>query len=310
MHARILRYFTTVAELGTIRQAARRLHVSASAINRQILNLEDLLGAPVFERRRTGMHLTAAGEIVFRHCRSTLRDFARMQGEIDAQLGKITGTVRILTLDSMTVQFLPEAITSFHTKHPLVEVDVRSTDPGATIGDVARGEADVGVGFHDRDTAGALVVERIRTPMHVLMHPEHPLAPESIVSLEQCARHALIYQYHSTAVDSILGDEVQALREKSSPVVTSNTLNLTKSLILTGVGIALYTAVGFLDEISEGRIAAVPIDNQRLSELEIALVIPKGRLSTVAATTLVSHLQEELRRFSRELDRVHQKKGD
>ena len=110
MHAPILRYFTTVAELSTIREAWRRLHVSASAINRQILNLEDLIGEPVFERRRTGLHLTEAGEIVFRHCRNTLHDFARMTGEIDARRSRVTGTVQILTLDSMTVQFLPQSM--------------------------------------------------------------------------------------------------------------------------------------------------------------------------------------------------------
>ena len=304
MHAQILKYFTTVAELGTIREAAKRLHVSASAINRQILNLEELIGEPVFERRRTGMILTEAGDIVFRHCRSTLQDFARMQGEIDARRGRVTGTVQILTLDSMTVQFLPQAIARFHAAHPLVEIHVRSTDPGRTFRDLSRGEADMGFGFHDPTKAGVSVVERIRTPVLVLMHPEHALAHETMLSLEQCAHHSLIYQYHSTAVDSILGEEVQALREKSSPVVMSNTLNLMKNLILEGVGIALYTAVGFLDEISEGRIVAVPIDNRRLSELEMALMVPKNRLSTVAAAALTSHLQEQLREFSRELDRV------
>ena len=53
MHAPILRYFTNVADLGTIHEASRRLHISASAIHRQILNLEDLIGEPWFERRRS-----------------------------------------------------------------------------------------------------------------------------------------------------------------------------------------------------------------------------------------------------------------
>ena len=309
MHAPILKYFATVAEVGTIREASRRLHVSASAINRQILNLEERIGEPVFERRRSGLVLTRAGEIALRHCRSTLDDFARMKGAIDARRGQVTGTVQILTLDSMTVQFLPESIATFHAEYPLVEVHVRSADPGTTIRDVSRGEVDIGFGFHDPGTAGATVVERIRTPLHVLMHPDHPLAGESTVTLEQCASHSLIYQYHSTAVDSILGAEVQALRERSSPVVMSNTLALMKSLILSGVGSALYTLVGFLDEISAGRIAAVPIENQRLSQLEIALVVPKHRLSTVAASTLLSHLQKELRALATKLDLVH-RKGD
>lgn len=307
MHAPILRYFTTVAELGTIREASRHLHVSASAINRQILNLEALIGEPVFERRRTGLHLTEAGEVVFRHCRNTLQDFARMTGEIDARRGRVTGMVQILTLDSMTVQFLPQSIASFHADHPLVEVHIRSDDPASTIRAVSRGEADIGFGFHDFETAGVSVVERLRTPLHALMHPDHPLAGESSVTLQQCASHSLIYQYHSTRVDSILGDEVQALRERTSPVVMSNNINLLRNLILSGVGIALYTAVGFLEDISEARIVAVPVGNRRLSQLEIALVVPKNRLSTVAAVTLLTHLQKDLRKFTRKLDHVHRK---
>ena len=144
MHAPILRYFTNVAELGTIREASRRLHVSASAINRQILNLEERIGEPVFERRRSGMHLTEAGEIVLRHFQSTLQDHTRMRNEIDARHGQVTGTVLILTLNSMTVQFLPDSVASFDAEHPLVEVHVRSTDAAITISEVSRGEADIG----------------------------------------------------------------------------------------------------------------------------------------------------------------------
>ena len=144
MHAPILRYFTNVAELGTIREASRRLHVSASAINRQILNLEERIGEPVFERRRSGMHLTEAGEIVLRHFQSTLQDHTRMRNEIDARHGQVTGTVLILTLNSMTVQFLPDSVASFDAEHPLVEVHVRSTDAVITISEVSRGEADIG----------------------------------------------------------------------------------------------------------------------------------------------------------------------
>ena len=49
MHAAVLRYFEAVAEEGSIRRASDRLHISASAVNRQILKLEDHLGTPLFE---------------------------------------------------------------------------------------------------------------------------------------------------------------------------------------------------------------------------------------------------------------------
>ena len=304
MHSQILKYFTTVAELGTIREAAKRLHVSASAVNRQILNLEGRIGEPLFERRRTGMRLTEAGELVYRHSRSTLDDFARMRSALDARRGRLSGTVRVLTVDSLMVHFLPESIASFHAEHPLVKVRVHSADPGAMVSAVSRGEADIGLGFHDPQRAGVDVVERARCPLCVLMRPDHPLARESAVSLDACAPHALIYQYHSSAVASILGPELEALRASSAPVFESDHLEFSKALILRGLGIAFFTPIGFLEELSQGRLVAVPLENRRLSELEIALVVPKNHLGTVAAKALASHLKEELVRFSGRLRRA------
>lgn len=64
--SRFLRYFVVVGRLGSIRKAAEILNVSASAIDRQILNVEADIGIPLFERLPTGLRLTAAGEIMVR----------------------------------------------------------------------------------------------------------------------------------------------------------------------------------------------------------------------------------------------------
>ena len=54
-HLRFLHYIDEVARSGSIRQAAERLHVAASAVNRRLIDIEDELGAPIFERLPRGM---------------------------------------------------------------------------------------------------------------------------------------------------------------------------------------------------------------------------------------------------------------
>ena len=61
LHGRLLRYLDEVARSGSIRKAADRLNVAASAINRQILSLEAELDTPLFERMPGGLRLTASG---------------------------------------------------------------------------------------------------------------------------------------------------------------------------------------------------------------------------------------------------------
>ena len=59
-------------------QGAQRLFVASSAVNRQILKLEEELGAELFDRLPTGMRLNAAGDVVLRRVRTTLHDFERI----------------------------------------------------------------------------------------------------------------------------------------------------------------------------------------------------------------------------------------
>src|SRR6202011_4421010 len=77
MHAAVLRYFDQVARQGSIRRAAESLHVASSAVNRQIIKLEQETGTALFERLRTGVRLTAAGEGLLRHAAEPLTDYDR-----------------------------------------------------------------------------------------------------------------------------------------------------------------------------------------------------------------------------------------
>ncbi|MDP2021345.1 MAG: LysR family transcriptional regulator, partial [Hydrogenophaga sp.] len=64
LHPKALRSVAAVAQLGSVQAAAREVSISASAIDRQILILEEDLGVPLFERLPRGMRLTAAGELL------------------------------------------------------------------------------------------------------------------------------------------------------------------------------------------------------------------------------------------------------
>src|SRR5258708_203932 len=82
-HLRFLRYVDEVARAGSIRKAAEQLHVTASAVNRRVMDLEEELGAPLFERRARGVRLTAAGELFVRYIREQSGDVERMKSQIE-----------------------------------------------------------------------------------------------------------------------------------------------------------------------------------------------------------------------------------
>ena len=298
MHAAVLRYFEAVAEDGSIRRASERLHISPSAVNRQILKLEDYLGTPLFERRPDGMRLTDAGELVLRHARATLHDFARLRGDIDKLRGVVSGSVTITTVDSLNVQFLPETVAEFIAAHPAVQIRVMACDPIETMHAVAQGAADLGLTFSPAWRRGITVLKDVPCPMCAIMAPDHALATRKTLTLDECGTYRLMYQDHSGSMQLFFGEEMEAFKNAHKPVAVSNTLAILKRLLLRGVGIAFYTRLGFAEELASGRLVAVPLEEEPLSTLRLCLIAPSERLPTVAAGAMAEHLREALIRFT------------
>ena len=307
MHAAVLRYFEAVAEAGSIRRASERLHISPSAVDRQILKLEDYFGTPLFERRPNGMRLTDAGQLVLRHSRETLHDFARLRGDIDNLRGIVSGQVTISTLDSLTVHFLPEAVARFVAVHPAVQIRVIALDPVETMHSVAQGNADLGLTFSPARRRGISLLADVPSPMCAIMKPDHELAARKSVTLDECSACRLMYQDHSASMQPFFGNEMEAFKSAHKPVAISNTLAVLKRLLLRGVGIAFYTRLGFAEELASGRLVAIPLEGERLSALRLCLIAPSDRMPTVAARAVAEHLQQALAQFTSGLDRERER---
>ena len=248
------------------------------------------------------MRLTDAGQLVLRHARATLHDFARLRGDIDQLRGVVSGDVTITTLDSLNVQFLPEALAEFVAAYPAVQIRVMAFDPVETMHAVTQGNADLGLTFSPALRRGITVLKDVPCPMCAIMTPDHALATRKTVSLDECGAYPLMYQDHYGSMQLFFGEEMEAFKSAHKPVAISNTLAILKRLLLRGVGIAFYTRLGFAEELAGGRLVAVPLEEEPLSTLRLCLIAPSERKPTVAAHAMAEHLQQALTQFATGLD--------
>jgi len=120
----ILRYFFEVARTGSLRAAASSLHIATSAISRQISNLEEMLGASLFNRGPQGMTLSEPGKILADFTIDLFQRESALIDQINAAVGAGSGLIKIASTEEFASHFLPQAIRTFMNANPDSRFDI------------------------------------------------------------------------------------------------------------------------------------------------------------------------------------------
>lgn len=297
MHAAALAYFRETARLGSIRRAAASLNVAASALNRQILKLEDHLGTPLFDRLHGGMRLTAAGELLLRHVTATLHDFDAVRAQIDDLRGARSGHVTIVAIDSLLVDFLPRALDRFRANFPAVSYTLDAVAPAEVTEMVADGAADLGFTFVARSSRAVHFAAELPAPIGVVMPSDHPLAARRAITFQDATAFPFLAQAGPLPRSADIDPDFARFRATLKPRLVSNSIQALKMALRLNMGIAFFTRLGFLDEIARGEMVWRPFENAAINALRIGLLVAEGRTPSAPARQLTRLLMEELARL-------------
>lgn len=126
---RHLRYFVAATDHGSFRRAAGALGVEQSAVSRRIRDLEDRLGASLFQRSSHGVSLTHAGQRFLQPARRALRQLGDGSRVVEAIGRGETGHLRIGVFSSLASGFLADLLRTFRERHKSVRIDFVDGDP-------------------------------------------------------------------------------------------------------------------------------------------------------------------------------------
>lgn len=282
LHGRALRYIDEVARAGSIRKASRVLNVAASAINRHILEVEQDLGAPVFERLPRGLRLTTSGEMLVAHIRETLRGHDRMRAQIEALRGLSRGEVTIATMATLAAGKLAEVVAGFREAHPMIRVRVLSGDRETLIARVAEGEADLGLGYNLALDARLRRVWEARHRMGATVAPDHPLAARRMVRVTDCLAFPLVLADRGLSLREVVENLMPAGTELA-PAVETNSMEMMKRLAGRAPHVTFLNRVDVDRELRDGDLVFLPLmgaaGRQRIMLVERA----RGTLNPAAA---------------------------
>ncbi len=281
--SRFAHYFIAVARCGSLRRAAEQLHISASAINRQILQAEEAFGTPLFERLPEGLRMTTAGELLYDNLLRWQKEFRQTRQKFDELQGMKRGSVSVGMVQALAEGGFAAALAEIIASWPWLELDLAGGGQPHRQPESASG----GPGRRpDPRSAGAGRTQRAglcRTGGGDCDAPGPPSAGAKALSLGELSleRHivpgaplivhervALLYRHHDFAPEN---------------TISCNDIRLIKSLVLRGSGVTLLSLLDVLDEVQRGQLAFIPLRSTLLRPLTLALcTAPSRQLSRPA----------------------------
>lgn len=143
MEIRELRAFTVVVDEGSLTAAARRLHLSQSALSQTILSLERQLGVQLLRRHSTGVTVTDAGTILLREARALLAQHDRALAAVTGQAAAGPGTLRLGVPLELPGDLLPRSLAALSAVFPQTRVDISHASSAAQLAALEAGELDI-----------------------------------------------------------------------------------------------------------------------------------------------------------------------
>lgn len=230
-----LEAFVTAVELGSFTRAARRLHLTPSAVSRRVAQLEGEVGVRLLHRTTRVLRLSEEGRVFFEQCRHALRELKEAQDTVTGLRGKPAGLLRVEAPTMLGRHLLVPALARFVARHPEVRIELSLRDVPA---DPTAEAIDVALRLGALEDS-ALIVRRVgTTSMRVCGAPAYLRRNGTPRSVDALARHERLgFLHHGRPVSWRLRDG-EAARElaPSGRIAVSNSEALI-DLAVGGVGL-------------------------------------------------------------------------
>jgi len=303
-HLRIVRYVDEVARSGSIRKAAERLNVTASAVNRRIMDLEEELDAKLFERKSRGVRLTAAGELFVRYIREQSADVERLKSQIEDLKGLRRGTVRIACSQALALNFLPQEIAGFRARFPLVQFDVHVLDHERAMASLAAYEVDLVLVFRPRFLANFQPLMVLQQRLVALMAADHPLASRRAIRLRDCANYPLALPERSIGGRQLIDEVLARMNVHLNVMVESNSFEFLRGLVLHDKMLSFQIEIGTIGSGEMGLVVR-DIDDRDVPRGDLVLGQLRGRNLPVSAAKFAEQLAQVLKKMRSEAGAVN-----
>lgn len=289
MDIRVLTYFLAVAREGSITRAAEALHVTQPTLSRQLMDLEQEVGAQLLIRGKRQVTLTDAGVLFQQRAKEMIFLLEKTRRDLAELTDLVGGVVAVGCVETGAARLLAEVIADFSREHPMVQYELYHGDGDDVREKLDRGDIDLGILLEPVEAAK---YDDLHLSCYerwgVLMRRDDPRAKAESVSVPEIAGLPLIFPRRRIVQEEIaswLGEESRHPRVFGSHNLLTNTL----PLVERGLGYAVIVEGAYAIRPDEA-FRFVPFSPERVTGH--VLVWKKNRVLPSATQSFIQFLKD------------------
>ena len=268
MDLRQLEILQAIAETGSFTACGRKLHVSQSAISRQILLLEEELGEPLFLRVGRQVRMTPAAESLVRLGQRVFQDVRETVSTITDRTRDLRGTLRLAGGMTVCLYVFPPLLKHLHRVHPNLDVRLTVATAEQSVQAIRSGRVDAALLTLPVEGADLVTVPAMREELLLVTTPKHPLArrkrPGKVTPKDLNGQPFILFEVGSNTRRLI---ERFFLSEQIEPDIVMDTENveIIKAMVKTGLGVGFVPYQAVAREVHAGQLFCTRIEGHPLA---------------------------------------------
>ncbi|PZQ56681.1 MAG: transcriptional regulator [Novosphingobium pentaromativorans] len=293
---RHLRVIDALEQHKSLLRASRALRVSQPALSRTLQEVEEIIGAEIFERHPRGVRPNATGKVLTATARKLLSTIRDLETELDRLSDGQQRTIRVGALPVAAHGLLPAVLANAGSRTANLSISVVEGRTDQMIPSLLSGEIDVIVGrlYPPGQSDGLERRVLYNEPISLVARSDHPLFAMPAISVAEVQRFSLVLPAVSTLMERDVREILRQIGLSTDAAVQSTSVGFMRELLLSGNFVSAVPRVLVAGDLARDmlRILPVPIP----AAARPAGIIHRGNLGD-AGKLLLAELEREVARL-------------
>lgn len=289
-----LKVFCTVAETKSFSKASEIIRLTQPAVSLQIQALEEIYGTKLFNRSGCIITLTPAGEVLYKYAKEINTLYTAAEKELGEFTGQVKGVVTIGASSTIGNYVLPAVIAEFRKKYPKVAVHLVTANTRTIVDYLNAGGIDIALVEGEVKKQKLIMEKLIPDEMVLIMHPLHPWARKSNVSIFDVAKEPFIFREEGSGTRQMI--EKYLIKHGISPqsikvVFIMGSTESIKSAVEEGLGVSIVSKWAAKKEIRYGTLKTASLKEDRFMR-DFSLLYRKAKDTSFTLDKFLTFLKK------------------